>query len=466
MKAWQAVFARGSALALAAAASPAFADDAEPSAAPARVEIVGTRVPRLDAETALPVQVIRRDAIERSGVSTTEELLARISANTGGQTVAMGIGNADTPGFSGASLRGLGSAETLVLLNGRRLANYAFTSTTGPGVDLNAIPLAAIERVEVLKDGASALYGSDAIAGVINFVTRQDYAGADASVSYAWPQAGGGERARATLGAGAGRVETDGYNAFVVVDLQKSWQLRAIDRDFASTAYRPDLGLVNLSPASFPANIPTSKRINGRTVFANPAAPQCTSLTVWTGLACGFDYAKVIDLVPPSRQANLLGRGTLRVAPETDAYAEVSSAWNQVQYNIAPTPVWQRQSRNNTPYNLPPTSPYYPAGVGLSGPLPLAYRTVELGPRQSEVTSTNTRVLVGSRSRRASWDLDGAIALNDSRSTERYLNGIVDELMMSQAIATGLVNPFGPSGPDGLALLQGAQIHGIARQAR
>ncbi len=464
MKAWRDFLARPTALVLVAAAGAACADETGPPEPPARVEIVGTRVPRLDAETALPVQVIRRDAIERSGVQTTEELLARISANVGGQTVAMGLGSADTLGFSGASLRGLGSAETLVLLNGRRLANYAFTSTSGPGVDLNAIPLAAIDRVEVLKDGASALYGSDAIAGVINFVTRQDYGGADASLSYAWPRAGGGERARATFGAGTGTVETDGYNAFVVVDLQKGWHLRAIDRDFASTGYRPDLGITNLSPASFPANIPT--RVNGRTVLVNPAAPECTPLTVPQGRACGFDPSKVIDLVPPSRQANLLGRGTLRVAPETDAYAEVSAAWSQILYNAAPTPVYQRQSAHNTPYNLPPSSPYYPTRLGFSGDLPVAYRTVELGPRQTEVTSTNTRVLVGLNSSRAGWDLDGAVALNDSRSTQRYLDGMVDELMMSQAIATGLVNPFGPSGPEGLALLQGAQIHGIARLAR
>jgi iron complex outermembrane receptor protein len=168
------------------------------------------------------VQVIRREEIQRSGATTAEELLARISANFGGHTEDLGLGDADTPGFSGASLRGLGAAETLILLNGRRLANYAFTSTTGPGVDLHAIPLAAIERVEVLKDGASALYGSDAIGGVINFVTRQDYAGTELGVSYRATEAGGGARARATLSAGHGDIAVDGFNVFGVVDCSGS----------------------------------------------------------------------------------------------------------------------------------------------------------------------------------------------------------------------------------------------------
>ena len=114
------------------------------------------------------------------------------------------------PGFSGASLRGLGASETLVLLNGRRVANYAFTYSRGQGVDLHTIPLAAIERVEVLKDGASAIYGSDAIGGVINFVTRKDYKGVEAlRATTGGSEGGGGAQiaCRASLDAGAGRRE-------------------------------------------------------------------------------------------------------------------------------------------------------------------------------------------------------------------------------------------------------------------
>src|SRR3954452_4786556 len=170
----------------------------------ARVEVVGSRVPRLDGETALPVQIIRREEIERSGVATTEALLKLVSANFGGTVEATGTAFSGISGLSSASLRGLGGARTLVMLNGRRIENYAFRGRFSGAVDLHAIPLAAIERVEVLKDGASALYGSDAIGGVINFVTRREFTGAEVSGSYSKTEEGAANSGRGTLTAGTG----------------------------------------------------------------------------------------------------------------------------------------------------------------------------------------------------------------------------------------------------------------------
>jgi iron complex outermembrane receptor protein len=126
-----------------------------------KVEVTGTSIKRVDAETALPVQVITRDDIQKSGATTAMELIDRISAaqSLGNFNNALGEGTA-LVGFNGASLRGLGTQRTLVLLNGRRIAPYALSNTTSPsaaGADLNAIPLSAIERIEVLKDGASAV---------------------------------------------------------------------------------------------------------------------------------------------------------------------------------------------------------------------------------------------------------------------------------------------------------------------
>jgi iron complex outermembrane receptor protein len=433
-----------------------------------RVVITGSHLPRLDAETALPVQVIRRDEIERSGVQTVEELLDRVTANFGGQREAMGLGGT-TPGFSGASLRGLGAGQTLVLLNSRRLANYAFTDTASQGVDVHAIPLAAIDRVEILKDGASAIYGSDAIAGVINFITRSDYAGADVSATYSAPEAGGGERTRITLAAGLGE-KGDRFNVFGVVDAQKTEALRAIDRPALSSGYHPELGLgpwppiYSVQPMSWPANVKIPS-IDNHIDFVNPAAPACTSLTVNIGGACLFDAQKLIDLVPSSEQLNLFGRGTLRLAPDTDAYAEVSGSVTRIQYRAAPSPADAVLDQNGMAYVLPASSPYYPASLGLTGDLDLSYRTLPLGGRVSEVESTNVRVLVGTKWHAGDWDLDAALAVNDSRSTERYVSGYVDGGRLSAALATGLVNPFGPSGPEGDALLFGSEVRGTSRKA-
>src|SRR5512140_3030739 len=138
-----------------------------------RVEVTGSSITRATSEGALPVMTVTREDIEKLGVTNAEQLVGALTANSnvGGAFTAQGAG-ASTYGLATTSLRGLGSNKTLVLVNGRRLANFA---TDGTSVDINSIPLAQIERVEVLLDGASAVYGSDAIAGVVNFITRTNF---------------------------------------------------------------------------------------------------------------------------------------------------------------------------------------------------------------------------------------------------------------------------------------------------
>ena len=163
-------------LVFALASLPALAQESDTSAKKLeRVEITGSAIKRLENETALPVQVITRDEIVKQGLTTAAEIVGRISAATNNMTdggsIAYG-GFRDQMGMNGANLRGIGVSSTLVLLNGRRMANFASPGDSS-GVDLNSIPAAAIQRVEVLLDGASAIYGSDAIGGVINFIHPQ-----------------------------------------------------------------------------------------------------------------------------------------------------------------------------------------------------------------------------------------------------------------------------------------------------
>jgi len=139
-----------------------------------RVEITGSSIRRIDAESALPVQVIKRETIERSGYTSTVDLFRNLPAVMGSTVESATVGG-ETYGFAGVSIHNLGENRTLVLLNGRRLASFGGQTLTGASnaIDLNSIPISAIERIEVLADGASALYGSDAIAGVVNFITRR-----------------------------------------------------------------------------------------------------------------------------------------------------------------------------------------------------------------------------------------------------------------------------------------------------
>ncbi|MGH8852297.1 MAG: TonB-dependent receptor plug domain-containing protein, partial [Casimicrobiaceae bacterium] len=154
------------------AGAPAYGQTTGQPAVKEKIEVTGSSIRRVEGEGALPVQVLTHDDIEKSGAQSVMDLMDRLSA-------AQSIGNFNNTlgegttlvGFNGVSLRGLGTQRSLVLIDGRRTAPYALSNTSSPsaaGVDLNSIPLSAIERVEILKDGASALYGSDAIGGVIN----------------------------------------------------------------------------------------------------------------------------------------------------------------------------------------------------------------------------------------------------------------------------------------------------------
>ena len=203
-----------------------------------RVEITGSSIKRADSETALPISVITRADIDRTGATTAQDLVGMIPSVFGGLVVASNVGS--TGNASSAGMRGLDAKYTLVLLNGRRVANYAFGNSP---VDLNSIPLSAIDRVEVLRDGASAIYGADAVAGVINFITRKDYEGVEVSGYANKVQQGGGETRSANITGGFGNLATQGFNLLISANTESTDALHAKDRSFANTAKRPDLGI-------------------------------------------------------------------------------------------------------------------------------------------------------------------------------------------------------------------------------
>ena len=148
-----------------------------------RVEITGSNIKRIDAETSMPVQIIRREEIQRTGATSVKELVNTLTAATGSLS-DIGGSNSFASGASSASLRNLGKQSTLILLNSRRVAPYALADYSEIFTNLDALPLDAIERIEVLRSGASAIYGSDAVAGVINIITRRDYQGVQGRASH------------------------------------------------------------------------------------------------------------------------------------------------------------------------------------------------------------------------------------------------------------------------------------------
>ena len=458
------------AAALACSHGFALGQEGDSSGGTLRIEVTGSNIRRTDVETALPVQVITREDIERTGATTAGELMSKVSANVLGLNDQLAITDFNNRGLSSANLRGLGSGNTLVLLNGRRVANYAFD---GSAVDINSIPLAAVDRVEILKDGASAIYGTDAVAGVVNFILRKNFTGIELNGSGNWTEQGGGNQYRTDMSAGFGDLGKDRYNVFVTGAYQKDEPLQATDRPFSRTAYLPDQGVVQLPPATFPSNIfypPTGQLYNP--TFASGCVPPHSLPHTDGGIpgdACGFDYASYSMIVPKVERAALYGRATLQATADHQLFVELAWSDNHLKVQKEPTPVAPVTNPNGEFVNYPAGGPFYPtafaAANGISGDLALIFSTVPLGARIKTLDTSAWRAVVGADGVLAGWDYGTSLTYSRTDQAESLNRGYVSLRRLQDVMATGLVNPFGPSGPVGDALLASTQVTGQTHTA-
>jgi len=476
------ILASSVAAALGLMAQQAQAQDQEPKMQ--RVEITGSSIKRIDSETALPVQTISREDIEKMGATTAAELVRNISANTAPITDGPSItdGTSGQRGLNAANMRGIGASSTLVLLNGRRLANFA-SPGDNTGVDLNNIPAGAIQRVEVLKDGASAIYGTDAIGGVINFITRKDYTGVDLAGSLAGTQHGGAGKKTASISAGAGNLDTDRFNVFGVLDVQQLDALRSGQRDFIQNRPLATLLPAQMSSNTFPANIDISGAQRNALIAAgllpagstasrvNPSAPGCNPpATVYAPLGpggrygCSYDFMEDTEIYPDSRKIGFIGRATFQLNPENQLFAELVQTEAKTKYVLSPNPIRIR----NLPVSILPTA-YRNAlsGAGLPDTFSgIRYRMAEAGNRSNEVTSTGQRLVLGATGTLAGWDYDVAVARAENRAVDKYVNGYVLFDKFDAAVRNGTVNPFAPSPQAAIDLINGIKINDEARKAK
>ncbi|RZJ08436.1 MAG: TonB-dependent receptor [Rubrivivax sp.] len=319
-----------------------------------RVEVTGSSIKRLRDEGALPVQVISRRDMERAGIASAEQLVMDLNINGNGLDNL--AGNADVVdgaargnnGASSANLRGQGSNATLILLNGRRVAAHGLN---GGVVDLNQIPFAAIDRVEILKDGASAIYGTDAIGGVINFILRQNYSGVTINALADLPQEKGGEIYGVAVTAGFGNLETQGFNFLTSLSVRDNKILRGDQRSFVN-AYQPERGLApdtrgtpiatlfgvagtreNVLTVTQPNGTRSNTagpvdfanpalRVNGINVLDLPGGAGCSSVdgmspyqealwaTASSKYGCAWDTGRAAVIQQPIRSTNLVSRLT------------------------------------------------------------------------------------------------------------------------------------------------------------
>ncbi|HEU4818906.1 TonB-dependent receptor [Janthinobacterium sp.] len=452
---------------------------AQEAAAPAmqRVEVTGSSIKRVAKEGALPVQVISFDQIEKQGITTTEQLVRTLSANgTGADNMTSGnnVFGADADRVSGgasfASLRGLGPSSTLVLLNGRRIATHG---ASGKSVDLNSIPLGAISRVEILKDGASAIYGTDAIGGVINFILKTNYNGVEASVSTNDTQAGGGATRRASLLAGTGSLESDRYNIMASLTVDKAERLNGSDRSFVN-GFQPGRGLSPDTTGTPFANqmagtgtaLGTSFQLPGdpnKYLQANPLSFQgkCDSIAgmsqyqteLWkdvtsplrTRYSCAYDYGADYVLQFPVERANLLSRGTFQLAPDHRMFVEVLGSRTKATAILTPMQV-QATVANKNLYPVggayyQDLSAYIPT-FDKSKPISYKWRANDVGNRTQENTTDNARVLVGFEGNFGKWDYKAGISRAESSTKTKLTDGYSYTDKLYAALATGIINPW------------------------
>ena len=439
------------------AASPAIAQETQ------RIEITGSAIKRINAETALPVTVISVESLSKQGVTTVEQAMARIASNQSNFGSSASIGGT-TGGKAEADLRGLSGPtntnanKTLVLLNGRRLANHAFDAAA---VDLNAIPLAAVDRIEVLRDGASSIYGSDAIGGVINFITKRELVGLEVSGQISKPaEKGGGETKRANLAAGFGSLSKEGFNVMAAFDWRKQTVLTALERSFSKTGVINGAITAGTSGTSFPGDVGGFE----------PTLPNCApplSIPNEAGTSCRYDFVGAIDIIPQNEQVTGLLKGSLALGKDHTLSLEYLRANNKQTSRVAPAP---------TTSSILESSPFWPVGAtvqldaggnprdfdavtpGVQPGSAVNWRQVPAGKRTSGDNTTSERGYADLQGFFAGWDYKAAVGQSRNKSEASVKRGYVNDSLIRAGVLAGVINPFGDQPAAGLTAIDAAQV--------
>ncbi len=463
----------------------AVAQSAAPSTA--RVEITGSSIKRIASEGALPIDVITRAQLDKSGFATAEQFVASMSiAGNGTDNLASLGGNAsqvdpnkspdgiNNYGNSSANLRGLGAQNTLILLNGRRLSNHGLKGAT---VDLGAIPLGAIERIEILRDGASAIYGTDAIGGVMNFILRRDYSGLEVSSGLDVTEGGGGNTYKASATWGFGSLELDRFNVMMAVSASKNEILNAQDRDFASNGHMPSIGVAQETIGTPYATQTRLAPSGGRSSalvrsadarFSNvnllqlqgkcdtidnmyPYAANVTGVTSRT-YGCSYNYAGGAVLQQPFETQSVVSRANFQIAPNHLAFVEFFGSQTNSTKHFEPNQITSSLSANRFIYpvggkyyqDLGTLYPNMKAETGMSfdntKPITFRWRCMECGPRVIDTETYNQRLLVGAEGVVGNFDYKFGALTGRATAKSKLVDGYNYTDKLNSAIASGNVN--------------------------
>lgn len=396
------------------------------------VVVTGSRIARSsDFNNAQPVDVIDRSAIEASGYANLQQLLEKLPTNGSGAFSTRGNNQDSTAnGAASISLRGMGPDATLVLVNGRRVAISPFAeSITNNFVDINSIPVSAIERLEILNDGASALYGSDAVAGVVNIILRKDYEGLELTGSFGQTTEDGYDEKNYSAIWGFGGEDN---NVTLIFDYFKNSTL--------ANAERGTLGSANQT-ARGGEDFRSSRGYPGRFFVDGVITrdPDCPAGSI-AGQTCVYDFGPWNLLIPEAERSGLMLMAHQDIGGGAQLFLEFAAQHNNSLAQGAPTPL-DEGAGLTIPVDHP-DNPFTEADtLGIS-----RYRTVDAGPRRWHISTDNLRAIGGIKGEFAGdWNYEVAIqrARSETEQSGGRSDGWVRVDYLQQQIDLGNYNPFG-----------------------
>ena len=453
-------------LVAAGAAAPA----ATPPDAPASVgEIIvtGSMIQRMDVETPSPVTVLDKDLLQVQGITNMADAVRSVSADNSG-TVPEAFSNGFASGSSGVALRGLTVNSTLVLIDGLRTANYPLADDGERGfVDLNTIPFSSVQRVEVLKDGASSVYGADAIGGVVNIIMYPTYQGEEGTIELGGTQHGGGFGQRYTALLGHGDLASDKYNAYIDFEYQRDAAIRVTQRGFPyNTGDLSSIGGANLiggQPGLFsgsvygtvtPATMTPGDLLSGVPVPGavsqplRPCGPPTTQETDSSGnVYCAQNFLKYGDFQPLETRYGGLAHFTAQLSPHTQAWLMASYYVNRTLVDQGPAQINSSTPHNTNAIVLPallssgqlnPNDPF--AATGQAALINYAFGDIPAG-----LTETNHvfRAVAGLKGDLAGWTYNASIDVNHASLATNQTGAIRFDQLISDinSGAYSFINP-------------------------
>jgi iron complex outermembrane receptor protein len=431
--------------------------------------VTGSNLKRLDEEKALPVTRIDSEEIALIGAQSVADILQaipQVEASVGNLGAAAGGPNDAGGDTASVNLRGLGDGNTLVLLNSRRLSVNGIAPNTPPVVfvNVNQIPAGAIERIEVLRDGASAIYGSDATGGVVNFLLKKNYSATEVRARYGAAN-GGYDEITSSLAVGRtlnhGRTAMNFFASFYRRDaLSASDRAYSADADKRPLVSEPFATNASVNGRNSSGPYGRFSRINSynadgtianaTTFFMQAPANGSAGADLVTGAGPTATYNSQIDkqLFADVRRTNLFATFSQALTPKIALLSEVSYYYAQSHNQASASPISGNNTLTGSDNVIVPASNYYnPFGIRLNPAAPRDvlirnYRPVELGPRTFDVDLDSYRVLAGLQGRVGeSWSWETA-ALYMESLTKDFQGGLISQSKFNAQLALNTPEAF------------------------